>query len=123
MLCRYHIARKQIPCREGPVQGIKLEQFIFDVFPMANRAVLMEVRRLEEFAPVKNASAAGVPDSPETARAALLSLHRRWVEDAGGAVTGGRGAGVEVSPLVSYAGEGLADRCASETFEPDSHIE
>lgn len=105
------------------MQGIKLEQFIFDVFPMANRPVLMEVRRLEEFAPVKNASAPGVPDSPETARATLLSLHRRWVEDAGGLVTGSRSAGVEVSPLVSYAGEGLVDRCASESFDPDSHIE
>eukprot|EP00892_Ulva_mutabilis_P003339 jgi/Ulvmu1/1377/UM011_0105.1 len=120
---RYHIARKQIPSREGPVQGIKLEQFIFDVFPLAQRAVLMEVRRSEEFAPVKNASAAGVADSPETARAALLALHRRWVEDAGGAVTGGRSAGVEVSPLVSYAGEGLGERCASEAFDANSHID
>lgn len=105
------------------MQGIKLEQFIFDVFPMAKRAILMEVRRPEEFAPVKNASVAGMPDSPETARTALMTLHRRWVEDAGGAVTGGRSTGVEVSPLLSYAGEGLADRCSSEVFEPDSHIE
>lgn len=104
------------------MQGIKLEQFIFDVFPMANRAVLMEVRRSEEFAPVKNASADGVPDSPETARAVILALHRRWVEDAGGAVRGGRSAGVEVSPLVSYAGEGLGERCASEAFDSNSHI-
>lgn len=60
------------------VQGIKLEQFIFDPFPHAASQVLVEVARDEQFAPVKNAP--GSPaDSPDTARAALLALHTRWV--------------------------------------------
>eukprot|EP00967_Tisochrysis_lutea_P111528 scaffold175508_cov22-Tisochrysis_lutea.AAC.1 len=49
----YHIARKQIPSKDGPVQGIKLELFIFDPFPIANKVALMEVARSEHFAPVK----------------------------------------------------------------------
>ncbi len=43
--------------QDGPVQGIKLELFIFDPFPLAapGKAALMEVDRAAEFAPVKNA--------------------------------------------------------------------
>ena len=58
------------------MQGVKLEAFIFDTFAIAKRPGLMEVLRHEEFAPVKNAP--GAPkDSPDTARAAVLDLHRR----------------------------------------------
>lgn len=101
---RYHVARKQIPSIDGKVPGVKLELFIFDTFPMADKTALMEVPREEQFAPVKNAPGSNA-DSPDTARAAILDLHRRWVEAAGGIVEGDDG--VEVSPLVSYAGEGL----------------
>jgi len=100
---RYHIARKQIPSVEGKVPGIKLELFIFDTFPLADQTALLEVKRDEEFAPVKNAPGSKA-DSPDTARAAILALHRRWVEAAGGEVMQDV---VEISPLVSYSGEGL----------------
>lgn len=122
-VCRYHIARKQIPSRDGPVQGIKLEQFIFDVFNLAEAPLLVEVRRTEEFAPVKNADGPGKTDCPATARNVLMILHRKWVEDAGGKVEGGVGGGVEVSPLASYAGEGLVERCAGERFRKSMVIE
>ena len=60
------------------MQGVKLELFIFDTFPMAQQVALMEVARDSEFAPVKNAP--GSPsDSPDTARQAILSLHQRSV--------------------------------------------
>lgn len=95
-------------------QGIKLELFIFDVFPMADCVGLMEVAREEQFAPVKNAPGSTV-DSPDTARAAVLKLHARWVERAGGLVQAGEG--VEVSPLLSYAGEGLEGVCAGQSFD------
>lgn len=58
------------------VQGIKLELFIFDTFPLAERVALLEVHRDEEFAPVKNAPGAE-SDSPDTARQAILKLHTR----------------------------------------------
>ena len=133
----YHVARKKIPSVGSAVEGIKLEQFIFDPFPTSDKTVLFEIAREEDFAPVKNASGSA-SDSPESARMALLELHRKWIEAAGGNVTTtgvavGRedpisaavhgifgtaiGAGnksqrqgvhgVEVSPAVSYEGEGL----------------
>ena len=63
-------------CGHALVQGIKLELFIFDTLPMAKQLSLMEVPRKSEFAPVKNAP--GSPsDSPDTARQAIMSLHKK----------------------------------------------
>jgi UDP-N-acetylglucosamine/UDP-N-acetylgalactosamine diphosphorylase len=79
----FHLARKKVPFlgADGAVErpdapnGTKLEQFIFDVIPEAERAEVQEVVRDHEFAPVKNAE--GV-DSPETARALVAAEVRRW---------------------------------------------
>ncbi|BDA40449.1 UDP-N-acetylglucosamine diphosphorylase 1 [Coccomyxa sp. Obi] len=113
---QYHIARKKIPSIDGPVQGIKLELFIFDTFVWAERVALLEVKREEEFAPVKNAPGAD-SDSPDTARRAILSLHTRWVAKSGGRLRLPKECeGVEVSPTVSYSGEGLRSVCRGRTF-------
>ncbi|KAF8060101.1 GLCNAC1PUT2 [Scenedesmus sp. PABB004] len=103
----YHLARKAIPAKGGgAVGGLKLEMFIFDPFASAERATLLEVERAEQFAPVKNAPGSAAGDSPNTARAAVLAQGARWVVAAGGALAPGC-TGVEVPPLLSYAGEGL----------------
>ena len=60
------------------LQGVKLELFIFDTFPLAQQVSLMEVPRDSEFAPVKNGPGSA-SDSPDTARQAILSLHQKWV--------------------------------------------
>ncbi len=44
-------------------------------------------------------------DSPETAIKAMSDLHKKWLQNAGYIVQG-EGV-VEVSPRVSYAGEGI----------------
>lgn len=90
------------------VDCIKLEMFIFDAFPFARKLVVMLVPREEEFAPVKNAT--GV-DSPETARVIFSEWAKRKVAAAGGNL--GAGAHdpallLEVSPLLSYDGEGTS---------------
>lgn len=111
----FHLANKKIPCagEDGSTvkpdsnNGIKLEAFIFDVFPMSSRMAILETSREEEFAPVKNAAGAAT-DTPETARAMVSALSRRWVTDSGGEVTGD--SVLEISPLLSYAGEGLKQR-------------
>jgi UDP-N-acetylglucosamine/UDP-N-acetylgalactosamine diphosphorylase len=60
----YHVAKKKIPYYDpatgqtvvpSEVNGVKMEMFIFDVFPLATRWVVVEGLREDEFAPVKNA--------------------------------------------------------------------
>lgn len=56
----YHVARKKIPYYDAATKstitpeennGIKLESFIFDVFPFSKRMAVLDVLREEEFAP------------------------------------------------------------------------
>jgi hypothetical protein len=107
------VARKKIACvdaESGNVvkpekpNGIKLEQFVFDVFPMTplEKFASLEVHRHDEFSPLKNARGTG-EDDPDTSRADIMAQGQRWVEAAGGIViTDGEAVGVEVSPLISY---------------------
>jgi UDP-N-acetylglucosamine/UDP-N-acetylgalactosamine diphosphorylase len=106
----YHIAKKQekILDHEGnQVMGDvrKFERFIFDAFEYAEKVVLVDAVREEEFAPIKNSSGAPV-DSPETARDLLLNLHRKWATDAGMILEGS--GPLEFLPETTYAGEGIA---------------
>lgn len=109
----HHVARKKIPCvdtssKEGTQikpekpNGIKLEQFVFDCFPFLSmdKFASMEVKREDEFSPLKNASG---EDSPESSRKDILDQGKRFLVGAGATVTSeGQDAGVEVSPLISY---------------------
>lgn len=59
----------------------------------------------------------------------MLALHRKWVEAAGAkvvpprvAVPGAAVGGVEVSPTLSYAGEGLERVCRGQTYEEGTHV-
>ncbi|GAA5875516.1 hypothetical protein JCM8547_001687 [Rhodosporidiobolus lusitaniae] len=109
----FHIAHKKIPhvdlssgetLKPSKPNGMKLEQFVFDVFPFVKSFALLEAFRAQEFSPLKNAPGTG-SDDPETSRRDLLSENRRWLEEAGATLADG--VEVELSPLVSYAGEGL----------------
>ena len=74
----------------------------------------MEVDRDDEFAPVKNAPGAAT-DSPDTARALLSNQAIRWLTAVGAEIVKPPKTDFEmdfctdceISPLVSYAGEGL----------------
>ncbi|KAF9327856.1 UDP-N-acetylglucosamine pyrophosphorylase [Podila minutissima] len=119
----YHIARKKIKSLDfqtgeviapKQVNGMKLEMFVFDVFPFTERMAVFEVDRREEFSPLKNAPGTG-QDCPETSRRDILQQHVRFIEAAGGKIVIGEddeqveGAPtLELSPLVTYSGEGLA---------------
>ncbi|KAJ5481037.1 UDP-N-acetylglucosamine pyrophosphorylase [Penicillium diatomitis] len=114
----HHVARKKIPhvdpesgeaVKPTSPNGVKLEQFVFDVFPMTplEKFACIEVRREDEFSPLKNAAGTG-QDDPDTSRADIMKQGQRWIEAAGGiVVTEGDKFGVEVSPLISYGGENL----------------
>lgn len=118
---------------ESP-NGMKMEKFVFDVFQFATNFAVWDVLREEEFSPLKNADGAA-KDTPTTCRHDLCSLHLHYAIAAGakfvhadgtpytdiqsGLLNGqGQGDGrstsdadesviCEISPLASYAGEGL----------------
>ena len=84
----FHLAHKVIPyidnngkriIPEKP-NGYKFETFIFDALRDVTNTIIMEVRREDEFSPLKNKSG---KDSPETVLRDQLRLFSRWFEDAG----------------------------------------
>lgn len=82
----------------------------------------MEVAREDEFSPLKNAKGS---ESPETAQRDLMNLHYRYIVKAGGNFinTNGRTSVVcEISPLLSYAGEGLEDEVKGKKFSATEKI-
>lgn len=77
---RYHLAVKKIPyvsletgeiVKPNEPNGVKLEKFIFDVFEFTDKFAAWEVKREDEFSPLKNADGTE-KDNPTTARKALL---------------------------------------------------
>ena len=121
----YHKAEKAVPCigpdgsavvlKCGEKNAIKFETFIFDALPCAERAVVMETPRQEDFSPVKNAEG---EDSPETARRDLMEMYARWLAAAGVKVPrkgdGSLNCHIEISPLTSLEGEGLEGKAPRE---------
>ncbi|KAK9533039.1 hypothetical protein VZT92_010394 [Zoarces viviparus] len=127
---KQHVAFKKVPfvdtcgnqVKPSKPNGIKMEKFVFDVFPFSRNFVAFEVVREDEFSPLKNADGAAT-DSPTTARNSLLAQHCRWATAAKATLLDERGntfastasvsagdnppAQCEISPLVSYFGEGL----------------
>ena len=123
---KLHVAKKKIPFvdnsgkRTTPEKpnGIKIEKFVFDVFEFAEKFVSVEVPRDEEFSALKNADSAG-KDCASTSRADIYRLHKKYIEKAGGHVVG---EGVEISPLLSYAGEGLEGVVSGRTYTAPFHL-
>jgi UDP-N-acetylglucosamine/UDP-N-acetylgalactosamine diphosphorylase len=108
----YHIARKKVPYYDTTTAAIvspttenafKFELFIFDALPLAERFLVVETKREEEFAPLKNARGA---DSLATVQELMLTRDRRWLTSAG--VTVKDGVKVEISPLLALSYEDLS---------------
>ncbi len=99
----FHRAHKIVPFLDSqgkriePVEpnAIKFERFIFDLLPLAKNGLVVEVDAADAFAPLKNARGAA-KDTAETAQAAMLRQHRKWLEAAGVEVAAG--ARIEINP-------------------------
>lgn len=122
---KLHIAKKKIPyidskglkIKPDTPNGIKIEKFIFDVFEFSKNLVVWEVEREHEFAALKNSNAEKT-ENPYTSCLALYNLHKSYIEQAGGQVTPDAGGNIvcEISPSISYDGEGLKLIVNGKTF-------
>lgn len=107
----YHRAAKKIAhiSSDGVLQkptspnGIKLEQFVFDVFEKSKNFYIWEVECEEEFSALKNAESVG-RECLSTCRRDLANLNKKWLE-AAGAVVGESPVFIDAS--ITYCGEGL----------------
>ncbi|KAF1946803.1 nucleotide-diphospho-sugar transferase [Clathrospora elynae] len=109
----HHVARKKIPfvntetgetVKPEKPNGIKLEQFVFDCFPFLtlDKFACMEVKREDEFSPLKNARGTG-EDDPDTSKQDIMTQGKKWVQAVGATVVSEQQTdGIEVSPLISY---------------------
>jgi UDP-N-acetylglucosamine/UDP-N-acetylgalactosamine diphosphorylase len=107
----YHRAEKKIPCIDmetgeliSPTanNGVKLERFVFDALGMCRSSIVYETDRVEEFAPIKNATGT---DSVETCNALQTLRAARWLASRGVDVArkadGSPDAVIEISPLTA----------------------
>lgn len=128
----YHRAEKKIPCvdpltmaRVEPTanNGVKLEKFVFDALPRARASLIYETDRVEEFAPIKNATGA---DSVESSGKLQTLRAARWIEAAGGKVprkpSGEPDCVIEISPLAALDAEDLRARAGGLVIEPGSRV-
>ena len=75
----FHTARKKIIAlldgEEKEINSLKFEKFIFDSITLTGKNTILETRREDEFAPVKNADGT---DSPGSAKELMNNLYRKW---------------------------------------------
>jgi len=84
----FHRAVKKIPhidsdgnyIEPAEPNGVKLETFVFDALPFAEKSIILQTPRTEEFAPVKNAAG---PDSPQTSKKLMIARAADWLDSAG----------------------------------------
>lgn len=117
----FHRAHKKVPfvgsdgstTTPSEPNAIKFEKFIFDLMPLAQNPIVVEVDEKEIFAPLKNAS--GAPkDTPESTRAAIVTKHKRMLEAVGSTVKAETK--VEISPLFALDTDELRQKVSETLF-------
>jgi UDP-N-acetylglucosamine/UDP-N-acetylgalactosamine diphosphorylase len=116
----WHRAHKKVPCMdlasgrtvepEKP-NAFKFECFIFDALALADRSLTLQVQRVEEFAPIKNAEG---EDSPASSHRIQSDRHGAWLEAHGTQVPrrgdGSVDAKIEIGPLAAMEAADLRGR-------------
>ncbi len=114
----FHVANKKVPHlgeSGNPVEpetpnAHKYERFVFDALPHARNALVLEIDRRDEFAPVKNALGS---DSPATSLVASTARSRDWIVAAGASVPDN--VPIEIDPLFALDADDVAEKVASGT--------
>ena len=114
----YHRASKKVPYFDPDANvlvqpesnnAVKLEKFVFDGIPIADKSIVVETSRLEEFAPVKNASGT---DSIVSSKQLQTERAAVWLSANGVEVPrradGSVDAVIEISPLTAVCPDDLA---------------
>jgi len=127
----FHVAKKKIASIDADgnptyVDGWKMEMFVFDVFEYATKMSAFEVRREDEFSPLKNGPESPT-DSPVTCRNHISRLHQKLIRKAGGIIEPNvdNVAICEVSPLLCLSSEDIEDlrsKVNGTKIELPSHI-
>lgn len=128
----YHRAIKKVPYFDlstgRPVEpisnnAVKLEKFVFDGIPIAGRSIVVETDRVEEFAPVKNATGT---DSIVSSKQLQSLRAARWLEANGVQIPwnddGGVDATIEISPLTATCADDLAGKDLPGSIQPGSTV-
>ncbi len=128
----WHRAEKKVPCIDAdgnPItpdkpNAVKLETFIFDALPFAEKTMILEAKREDEFSPVKNPD--GV-DSAVSCRRMLVDKDARRLEKAGVSIprkeNGTPDCVVELSPLTFLDDEDIAAYIADKEIKSPSRGE
>lgn len=109
----FHTAHKKVPFVNENGERIepespnahKFERFVFDALPHAKNALVLEIDRRDEFAPVKNAFGT---DSPATSLLAATARGRDWLVAAGAKVPDN--VPVEIDPLFALDAADVAEK-------------
>ncbi len=115
----WHRAHKKVPhinpqgrlVEPTEPNAIKLETFVFDALPLADKSIILQLDRQEQFAPVKNATGT---DSLESSIQLQINRAARWLEQAGVKLPrkadGTPDAIIEISPLFALDPEELKQK-------------
>lgn len=103
--------------------SVKFETFIFDALLLAEKSLVLETARLDEFAPIKNAHGEDSPESShrlQTERAAewLVAHGVRIPRRADGSVD----ARIEISPLTALESSDLAHQTLPNEVQPGQDL-
>ena len=97
-----------------------MEKYVNEAFQFTEKFVVWECKSDEEYGPVKNADGTNMRSTPATARRALFDLHKKYLLSAGATFSPPVGNSnlqqVEISPLLSYAGENLAHLAKGQVY-------
>jgi len=128
----YHRAEKKTPyvdldsgalVEPSEANSVKLESFVFDALALCERSLILETDRIDEFAPIKNASGT---DSLESCARIQTERAARWLEAAGVAVPrnadGEPECTLEISPIAAMTAEEFARLDLPESIERGASV-